>query len=102
VSKEFRSTFPIVFLLLITAFHPGGWSHDLSAKTLRLKAPYISPNEEFPQRAGRIFESATEGTYVSVGTERGFIGASNSANISSLEIFENVVDRSSASDSLVM
>ncbi|MCB0339156.1 MAG: hypothetical protein KDD53_06110 [Bdellovibrionales bacterium] len=44
----------------------------------KTRVSFIVPNEEKPQNAGWILSKSTAGTYVSVGTERGFIGAAMS------------------------
>lgn len=45
---------------------------------------FVAPNEMYPQTAKAIYESAPAGVYVSVGTERGFIGASLAGNTTAL------------------
>lgn len=39
-------------------------------------AQYVIPNEIYPEEAKNIWQQAPKGAYISVGTERGFIGAS--------------------------
>lgn len=48
---------------------------ELPASTAYSRENFISPNEYFPERAIPIYLRANRGTYVAVGTERGFIGA---------------------------
>ena len=48
------------------------------------KASFLAPNEEYPADAVRILDQAVSGVYLSVGTERGFIGAALASNITHL------------------
>lgn len=49
---------------------------------------YIAPNEQYPQQAIEVFESAPSGAYVSVGTERGFMGAAMSPKVTHLVLLD--------------
>ncbi|MBL7716479.1 MAG: hypothetical protein JNL01_13525 [Bdellovibrionales bacterium] len=45
---------------------------------------YLVANERFPEDALKAYQAAPEGVYISVGTERGFIGAANGGRVSHL------------------
>ena len=64
---------------------------------IRLKQPKIQssnsgtftvPNERNPERALKVYKQAPKGVYVSVGTERGFIGAANSPRVTHLLLLD--------------
>jgi hypothetical protein len=61
-------------------------------KTLASGESYIIPNEEYPQHARKILSKAPSGLYVSVGTERGFIGVSQAKGASHLLLLDNNSD----------
>jgi len=50
---------------------------------------YLAPNENYPQKALSIFQKAQAGAYITVGTERGFIAAANSPNVTHLVLLDN-------------
>ncbi len=72
---------PIFILLLLgctTAFAPPANFLDnlkLPKKTIPKKYPFLAPNEKNPQHLKPLVKQAPMGAYISVGTERGFIGA---------------------------
>ena len=49
---------------------------------------FTAPNEKYPQRLMPFWQNAPVGAYVSVGTERGFIGAANSPNATDLILID--------------
>jgi len=53
------------------------------------ESSFIVPNERYPHHALNIFEMAPKGAYVTVGTERGFISAANSPNVTELVLVDN-------------
>ncbi|MFM6927791.1 MAG: hypothetical protein ACKOX6_04965 [Bdellovibrio sp.] len=53
-------------------------------------AQYVIPNEIHPEEAKNIWSKAPTGVYISVGTERGFIGAAMAQNASHLLLLDLV------------
>lgn len=53
-------------------------------------AQYVIPNEIYPEEAKPIWSQAPKGVYISVGTERGFIGASLSPEATHLLLIDLV------------
>lgn len=51
---------------------------NLHFSDLNYDESFVRPNERRPKKALPIWKESTNGTYVSVGTERGFIGFANS------------------------
>ncbi|MBL7664384.1 MAG: hypothetical protein JNM93_04580 [Bacteriovoracaceae bacterium] len=49
---------------------------------------YVLPNEKHPEDALEAFQRAPEGVYISVGTERGFLGAAYSPRVTHLVLFD--------------
>lgn len=60
----------------------------LAQLDLLLETSYVRPNERSPEKAKKILFEAPEGVYVSVGTERGFIGASMAMNTTHLVLVD--------------
>src|SRR4051812_40015763 len=54
----------------------------------RKKPGWIIPNEETPANAKPVLAHAPKGVYVAVGAERGFIGASLTADVTDLLLFD--------------
>ena len=52
---------------------------------------FAVPNEEYPQKLFPYLRNAPYGAYVSVGTERGFLGAANSPNVTRLILIDRDV-----------
>ena len=62
----------------------GVYSSDQVPANPSMKTSFVSPNERDPQEALGIWNEAPGGLYLSVGTERGFIGASLANNTTHL------------------
>jgi hypothetical protein len=62
----------------------GGYSSDQVPGKADLKKSFVTPNERDPQLAQEIWDASPGGLYLSVGTERGFIGASLANNTTHL------------------
>lgn len=50
---------------------------------------YVSPNELYPEKAIPLYKQASQGVHLSVGTERGFIGAGLNPNATHLLLVDN-------------
>ena len=62
-----------------------------TSESFRPFGAYFKPNEPYPARALPVFQAAPEGAYVSVGTERGFIGAALSPRVTHLILVDRDV-----------
>jgi hypothetical protein len=93
VAGRYSKKFTLALLLWACSFV---YLFDLSAQFLDLKqpegryilAPFLAPNEEYPQDALKAYRKLKEGVYVSVGTERGFIAAASSPNVTHLLLLD--------------
>jgi hypothetical protein len=67
----------LVVFVVFTIFNTDGYSQLQGASAERQATPgiYIPPNEQHPAVALSIYRRSHHGVYVSVGTERSFIGA---------------------------
>jgi hypothetical protein len=67
----------LVVFVVFTIFNTDGYSQLQGASAERQATPgiYIPPNEQHPAVALCIYRKSNHGVYVSVGTERSFIGA---------------------------
>ncbi len=77
------------FLLLLIAgsVHADPIKTQLPAQS-GITGGYIVPNEEYPLRALRAYQAVPSGAYLTVGTERGYIAAASSPNVTHLLLMD--------------
>jgi hypothetical protein len=76
-------------LLIFTNTASAKFLFDLNLPTLpELKVQFLDPNETQPVKEKEILTLTSPGVYISVGTERGFIGASLSPDVTHLLLID--------------
>ena len=79
-----KKSFAIIFLLCSASVALAGFLPELRLPTSNVTYGFLIPNEEYPSDAIPLFDHAPAGVYIAVGTERGFISAALTPNITHL------------------